>query len=43
MPADTLLAELTELEIAGAVSPAAGGRWQRRRAAGQFRRFGKLG
>ena len=36
MPADTLLAELTELEIAGAVSPASGGRWQRRRGPANF-------
>jgi DNA processing protein len=36
MPADTLLAELTELDIAGAVSPVAGGRWQRRRGPANF-------
>jgi len=36
MTAETLLAELTELEIAGAVSPVAGGRWQRRRPPPNF-------
>jgi predicted Rossmann fold nucleotide-binding protein DprA/Smf involved in DNA uptake len=36
MAAGAVLAELTELEIAGTVCPVAGGRWQRRRGAPNF-------
>lgn len=36
MAADAVLAELTELEIAGVVAPVAGGRWQRRRPPSNF-------